>query len=64
MFIYYIVQKRTCSTVSVEVRKTQHKYIVGPRGVGIQEILAATGKPIGEHQLELCALYRSISWNA
>lgn len=29
--------------MSVEVRKSQHKYIIGPRGSGIQEILLATG---------------------
>ena len=60
--VHYIVQKRTCSTVSVEVRKTQHKYIVGPRGVGIQEILAATGDLIDEHQLEYnCIHYIGVS---
>ena len=35
--------KRTCGTVSVEVKKTQHKYVIGPRGQGLQEILAETG---------------------
>jgi hypothetical protein len=29
--------------VSVEVKKTQHKYIVGPRGQGLQEVLQTTG---------------------
>ena len=37
-------QKRNCATVSVEVRKTQHKYIVGPRGQGLQEILQTSGR--------------------
>lgn len=39
----YQEKKRKCQTVSVEVRKSQHKYIIGPRGSGIQEILLATG---------------------
>lgn len=29
--------------MSVEVRKSQHKYVIGPRGTNIQEILGATG---------------------
>ena len=33
-------QKRKCQTVSVEVSKSQHKYVVGPRYCHIQEILA------------------------
>ena len=52
MMFIIIVQKRTCSTVFVEVRITQHKYIVDAWGVSIQEILAATGNLIDEHQLE------------
>ena len=36
-------QIRTYSTVSVEVRKTQHKYIVGPKGQGLHEVLQTTG---------------------
>ena len=40
----YEEKKRKCNTVSVEVRKSQHKYIIGPKGIGLQEILAATGK--------------------
>jgi len=31
------------STVSVEVKKSQHKYVIGPRGNTINEILAETG---------------------
>lgn len=30
-------------SISVEVRKSQHKYIVGPRGHVLQEILQVTG---------------------
>ncbi|XP_053378526.1 vigilin-like [Mercenaria mercenaria] len=39
----YEEKKRKCQTVSVEVRKSQHKYVIGPRGNSLQEILAATG---------------------
>eukprot|EP00095_Tigriopus_kingsejongensis_P007750 snap_masked-scaffold815_size93432-processed-gene-0.6 protein:Tk07750 transcript:snap_masked-scaffold815_size93432-processed-gene-0.6-mRNA-1 annotation:"Vigilin" len=35
--------KRKFSEVSVEVKKTQHKYIIGPKGNSINEILADTG---------------------
>ena len=38
-----LCQCRTYGTVSVEVRKTQHKYIVGPKGQGLQEVLQTTG---------------------
>ena len=37
------LQCRTYGTVSVEVKKSQHKYIVGPRGQGLQEVLQTTG---------------------
>ena len=36
-------QKKNCRTVSVEVRKSQHKYVIGPRGTNVNEILADTG---------------------
>ena len=36
-------QKRKTATVSVEVKKSQHRYVIGPRGAGLTEILAATG---------------------
>ena len=29
--------------MSVEVKKSQHKYIVGPRGQGLQEVLQTAG---------------------
>lgn len=35
--------ERKCTTVSVEVKKTQHRYIIGPKGNSINEILADTG---------------------
>lgn len=36
-------QKRKTTTISVEVKKSQHKYIIGPKGNTLQEILEATG---------------------
>ncbi|KAK7093511.1 hypothetical protein V1264_007247 [Littorina saxatilis] len=36
-------KKRSSQTVSVEVKKSQHRYVIGPRGNGIQEILQETG---------------------
>ncbi|KAG0729485.1 Vigilin [Chionoecetes opilio] len=35
--------ERKCQTVSVEVRKSQHKYVIGPRRCNIAEILHDTG---------------------
>ena len=40
----YQEKKRKTTTVSIEVKKTQHKYVIGPRGGTLQEILALTGK--------------------
>jgi len=31
--------KQTYNTISIQVKKEQHKYVIGPRGAGIQEIL-------------------------
>jgi len=42
LFIF-LHQKRKTTTVSIEVRKTQHKYVIGPKRSTIQEILAVTG---------------------
>ncbi len=36
-------QERKFSEVSVEVKKSQHKYIIGPKGNSINEILKETG---------------------
>ncbi|KTG45664.1 hypothetical protein cypCar_00001801 [Cyprinus carpio] len=41
--IYEEKQKRKTTTISVEVKKSQHKYIVGPKGNTLQEILENTG---------------------
>lgn len=40
--IYKEMEKK-CSTVSVEVAKNQHRYVIGQRGATIQEILHLTG---------------------
>ena len=32
------------TTVSIEVKKSQHKYVIGPKGHVLQEILASTGE--------------------
>ncbi|XP_069948284.1 vigilin isoform X2 [Cherax quadricarinatus] len=39
----YKDMERKCQTVSVEVRKSQHKYVIGYRGANIAEILQETG---------------------
>ncbi|XP_055915832.1 vigilin isoform X1 [Eupeodes corollae] len=40
--IYKEMEKK-CSTVSVEVAKAQHRYVIGPKGSTIQEIFLLTG---------------------
>lgn len=40
--IYKMMEKKT-TTVSVEVPKSQHKYVIGPKGSTIAEILQTTG---------------------
>ncbi|KAH8237222.1 hypothetical protein KR038_007294, partial [Drosophila bunnanda] len=40
--IYKEMEKK-CSTVSVEVAKPQHRYVIGPKGSTIAEILKLTG---------------------
>jgi transcription antitermination factor NusA-like protein len=35
----YNDKKQHCTTVSVEVRKSQHKYVIGPKGSNLSEIL-------------------------
>lgn len=37
------LQKKRCATVSIEVPKAQHKYIIGHKGSAINEILSLTG---------------------
>lgn len=36
-------QKRNVTTIAVEVKKSQHKYVIGPKGNTLQEILDRTG---------------------
>lgn len=40
--IYKDKEKR-CKTVAIEVKKQQHRYVIGPRGAGIQDILQLSG---------------------
>ncbi|XP_030763823.1 vigilin [Sitophilus oryzae] len=40
--VYKLMEKK-CATVSVEVPKTQHKYVIGPKRATIAEILQNTG---------------------
>lgn len=43
IFVFKILQKKRCATVSIEVPKAQHKYIIGHKGSAINEILSLTG---------------------
>ena len=36
-------KKKRCTTVHVEVKKPQHRYVIGPKGQTLQEILRQTG---------------------
>ncbi len=36
-------QKKNTTTIAVEVKKSQHKYVIGPKGNTLQEILDRTG---------------------
>lgn len=40
---FYFLQKKNTTTIAVEVKKSQHKYVVGPKGNTLQEILDRTG---------------------
>ncbi|TVK90601.1 Vigilin [Bagarius yarrelli] len=39
----YEEKKRNVTTIAVEVKKSQHKYVIGPKGNTLQEILERTG---------------------
>ncbi|KAK3556433.1 hypothetical protein QTP70_008283 [Hemibagrus guttatus] len=39
----YEEKKRNVTTIAVEVKKSQHKYVIGPKGNTLQEILDKTG---------------------
>lgn len=38
-----LLQKKKTTTIAVEVKKSQHKYVIGPKGNSLQEILEKTG---------------------
>lgn len=40
---HYVLQKKNATTIAVEVKKSQHKYVIGPKGNTLQEILDKTG---------------------
>uniref|UniRef100_UPI00398E5B1B vigilin-like isoform X1 n=1 Tax=Pristiophorus japonicus TaxID=55135 RepID=UPI00398E5B1B len=48
----YEEKKRKTTTISVEVKKSQHKYIIGPKGNTLQEILDVTGVSVEMPSLE------------
>jgi transcription antitermination factor NusA-like protein len=48
----YQDKEKNSKTVSVEVKKSQHRYVIGPRGAAIQEILRATGVSVEMPPLE------------
>ena len=48
----FAFQKRKTTTVSLEVHKGQHKYVIGPRGSNITEILELTGVSVEMPPLE------------
>jgi len=37
-------QKRTSSTISINIPKKLHRFVIGPKGANIQEILKTTGE--------------------
>ncbi|XP_033477107.1 high density lipoprotein binding protein a [Epinephelus lanceolatus] len=39
----YEDKKKNATTIAVEVKKSQHKYVIGPKGNTLQEILEKTG---------------------
>jgi transcription antitermination factor NusA-like protein len=48
----YNEKKQRCQTVSVEVRKSQHKYVIGPKGTNLGEIMEKTGVSVEVPPLE------------
>ncbi|XP_034425054.1 vigilin [Hippoglossus hippoglossus] len=51
----YDDKKRKTTTISVEVKKSQHKYIIGPKGNTLQEILETTGVSVEMPPLDSCS---------
>jgi len=39
----FLSQKRKTTTVSVEVKKSQHRYIIGSKASGLSDVLIQTG---------------------
>ncbi|MCP3663880.1 MAG: hypothetical protein GY696_15540, partial [Gammaproteobacteria bacterium] len=52
--------ERKCSHVSIEVKKSQHRYVIGPKGNAINEIFSDTGvfveMPLNESESETITL--------
>ncbi len=52
--------ERKCSHVSIEVKKSQHRYVIGPKGNAINEIFSETGvfveMPLNESDSETITL--------
>ncbi|KAL2079597.1 hypothetical protein ACEWY4_025341 [Coilia grayii] len=51
----YDEKKRKTTTISVEVKKSQHKYIIGPKGNTLQEIMESTGVSVEMPPLDSCS---------
>ena len=41
--VHQLAQKRTSSTISININKKLHRFVIGPKYANIQEILEATG---------------------
>ena len=52
VIIILVFQEKRCGTVSVEVRKSQHKYVIGPKGSNLSEILGETGVSVEVPRLD------------
>lgn len=39
----FFSRQKNATTIAVEVKKSQHKYVIGPKGNTLQEILEKTG---------------------
>ncbi|XP_062371898.1 vigilin [Sardina pilchardus] len=51
----YDEKKRKTTTISVEVKKSQHKYIIGPKGNTLHEIMESTGVSVEMPPLDSCS---------
>ena len=41
--VFLFKQKENCTKIEIEISKTQHRFIIGPKGRTLQDILAETG---------------------